>query len=67
MKEINERVKEMLAIEKRNVDDEFAYRSGIKDLKTLATEWDQLQEQAKEIEGKLEELENSRPRFVNIF
>lgn len=64
MKEINVRVKEMLVIEKRNVEEEFVYRSGIKDLKTLAIEWDQLQEQAKEIEAKLEELENSRPRFV---
>lgn len=64
MKDINVRTKEMLAIEKRNVDEEFVYRSGIKDLKTLATEWDQLQEQAKEIEDKLEEFENSRPRLV---
>lgn len=62
MKEINLRVKEMLSIDKRNVEEEFVYRSGIKDLKTLATEWDQLQEQAKEIEEKLEELESSRPR-----
>lgn len=66
MKEINARVKEMLTIEKRNVDEEFVYRSGIKDLKTLATEWDQLQEQAKEIDGKLEELENARPRLVSL-
>lgn len=62
MTEINATVKEMLVIEKRNIQEEFAYRSGLKDLKTLANEWDQLQEQAREIEGKLEELENSRPR-----
>lgn len=62
MKEINARVKEMLTIDKRNVEEEFVYRSGIKDLRTLVTEWDQLQEQAKEIEVKLEEFENSRPR-----
>lgn len=62
MKEINVRVKEMTTIEKRNVEEEFVYRSGIQDLRTLVIEWDQLQEQAKEIEEKLEELENSRPR-----
>lgn len=62
MQEINAKVKEMAAIEKRDVQEEFVYRSGIKDLNTLANEWDQLQEQAKEIEGKLQELENSRPR-----
>lgn len=67
MKELNSKVKEVTAIDKRTVEEEFIYRSGIKDLRTLASEWDQLQEQAKEIELKLEELENSRPRFVKIF
>ncbi|KAJ8967437.1 hypothetical protein NQ314_002885 [Rhamnusium bicolor] len=66
MQEISAKVKEMAAIEKRDIQEEFAYRSGIKDLNTLATEWDQLQEQAKEIEGKLQELENSRPSDVYL-
>lgn len=66
MQEINSKVKEMAAIEKRDIQEEFVYRSGIKDLNTLANEWDQLQEQAKEIEGKLQELENSRPRYSLI-
>ncbi|KAG5880732.1 hypothetical protein JTB14_026664 [Gonioctena quinquepunctata] len=66
MKEINGMVKEMLAIEKRDIQEEFAYRSGMKDLRDLAKEWDQLQEQAKEIEGKLEELEKSRPSDVYL-
>ncbi|XP_074030425.1 lysine-specific histone demethylase 1A isoform X2 [Leptinotarsa decemlineata] len=66
MKEINATVKEMLAIEKRNIEEEFAYRSGVKDLRDLANEWDQLQEQAKEIEDKLEELEKSKPSDVYL-
>ncbi|KAJ8943337.1 hypothetical protein NQ318_000552 [Aromia moschata] len=66
MQEIHTKVKEMAAIEKRDIHEEFAYRSGIKDLNTLASEWDQLQEQAKEIEGKLQELENSRPSDVYL-
>ncbi|XP_018564335.1 lysine-specific histone demethylase 1A [Anoplophora glabripennis] len=66
MQEINAKVKEMAVIEKRDIQEEFVYRSGIKDLNTLASEWDQLQEQAKEIEGKLQELENSRPSDVYL-
>ncbi|KAJ8979454.1 hypothetical protein NQ317_006768 [Molorchus minor] len=66
MQEIHEKVKEMAAIEKRDVQEEFAHRSGMKDLNALANEWDQLQEQAKEIETKLQELENSRPSDVYL-
>lgn len=62
MKELNDKVKEFAAIDKRDVQLEFAYRSGIKDLNACAKEWDQLQEQAKEIEEKLKELESNPPR-----
>ncbi|CAG9853971.1 unnamed protein product [Phyllotreta striolata] len=66
MKDIKKRVNEMAAMEKRNVDEQFAYASGLKDLKDLATQWDQLTEQAKEIEIKLEELENAKPSDVYL-
>lgn len=66
MKELNAKVKEFAAMEKRDVQVEFAYRSGLRDLNALAKEWDQLQEQAKEIEEKLKELESSPPRLVFI-
>lgn len=63
MQELNLKMKEYSGIEKRDVQTEFAYRSTLRDLNAYATEWDQLQEQAKEIEEKLKELENSPPRF----
>lgn len=66
MKEINCKVDKMAEIEKRNITEEFTYRSSLKDLRALANEWDQLQEQAKEIEGKLEELESSKPSDVYL-
>lgn len=66
MKELKEKVKECAAIEKRDVQMEFAYRSGMRDLHSCTKEWEQLQEQAKEIEEKLKELESSPPRSVLI-
>lgn len=64
MRELNAKVKEFAAMQNRDIQEEFAYRSGLRDLNALAKEWDQLQEQAKEIEDKLKELESSPPRFV---
>lgn len=64
MQEVSEKVKEFAAMEKRDIQVEFAYRSGLKDLNVYAKEWDQLQEQAKEIEEKLKDLESSPPRLV---
>ncbi|XP_066253757.1 lysine-specific histone demethylase 1A [Euwallacea similis] len=67
MQEINVKVKEMSSLEsKRNVDQEFVYRSGIRDLNALAREWDQLKAQEKEIEEKLAELEASPPSDVYL-
>lgn len=62
MAELNEKINEWAMLEKRDVQVEFAYRSGIKDMRTHASEWDQLQEQAKEIEEKLKALESNPPR-----
>lgn len=67
MREVKEKVKEFAAVEKRNVHIEFAYRSGLRDLRTYTKQWDQLQEQAKEIEEKLKDLESSPPRLVEYF
>lgn len=63
MIEAKEKVKELGGLEKRDIQLEFAYRSAIRDLHACAKEWDQLQEQANEIEDKLKELESSPPRY----
>lgn len=62
MTELNEKIKEFAAMEKRDIQTEFAYRSSLKDMRAYAVEWDQLQEQAKEIEEKLKALEANPPR-----
>lgn len=63
MQEIEKKVKQVSALEeKRDLDQEFTYRSGIRDLNALAKEWDQLKVKEKEIEDKLAELEASPPR-----
>lgn len=62
MIEAKEKVKELGALEKRDIQLEFAYRSALRDLHACSKEWDQLQEQANEIEEKLKELEGSPPR-----
>ncbi|XP_056645007.1 lysine-specific histone demethylase 1A isoform X1 [Diorhabda sublineata] len=66
MKEYKNVVEEMAAIEKRNIEEQFAYASSVKDLKDLANKWDALSNQAKEIEKKLEELEKSKPSDVYL-
>lgn len=62
MLELNDKIKELAGVEKRDVQLEFAYRSSLKDLRASATEWDQLKEQAEEIEEKLKALEANPPR-----
>nr|XP_022909614.1 lysine-specific histone demethylase 1A-like [Onthophagus taurus] len=66
MEELNDKVKDWAKIDKRDVQLEFAYRSGIRDLNACGKEWDLLKEQAKEIEEKLGELENSPPSDVYL-
>lgn len=62
MQQLHKTIKELGAIEKKDVQLEFAYRVAQKDLRTLASEWDQLKEQATEIEEKLQSLEGNPPR-----
>lgn len=65
MHEANLIFKEMgQCTEKRDTKTEFAYRSQLRDLHNCTQEWEQLQEQQKEIEEKLQELESSPPRYV---
>ncbi|CAH1131611.1 unnamed protein product [Ceutorhynchus assimilis] len=67
MKQINVQVKEVSNIEpKRDLKQEFTYRSGIRDLNVLAKEWDQLKVEEKEVEAKLAELEASPPSDVYL-
>ncbi|KAK9874784.1 hypothetical protein WA026_005590 [Henosepilachna vigintioctopunctata] len=66
IREASVKVKEFAAIEKRNVQLEFAYRSAVKDMNDYVKEWDQLQEQAREIEQKLKDLEASPPSDVYL-
>lgn len=63
MQEASRIYKEMAqSTEKRDTKSEFAYRSQLRDLHTCTYEWGQLNEQMKEIEEKLAELENTPPR-----
>ncbi|KAF7270664.1 hypothetical protein GWI33_016385 [Rhynchophorus ferrugineus] len=66
MQDINAKVQEVSKIDKRDLNQEFTYRSGMRDLNALAREWDQLKEQEKEIEDKLKELESSPPSDVYL-
>lgn len=62
MEEAQQKYKDLESLEHRDIELEFAYRSACRDLNAYAQEWDQLQEQTKEIENKLRDLENSPPR-----
>ncbi|KYB29466.1 putative lysine-specific histone demethylase 1-like Protein [Tribolium castaneum] len=66
MFETNAKIRELASVEKRDIQLEFAYRSTVRDLNSYSKEWDQLQEQAKEIEDKLKELEASPPSDVYL-
>ncbi|CAH0552810.1 unnamed protein product [Brassicogethes aeneus] len=66
MQDYHTKLKELEILENRDIQMEFAYRSNKRDLNTLATEWDELQQQAKEIEQKLNVLESSPPSDVYL-
>lgn len=66
IRETNEKIKELAAVEKRDIELEFAYRSTLKDLNVYNKTWDQLQEQAQEIEDKLKEIESTPPSDVYL-
>ncbi|MCL4129853.1 UNVERIFIED_CONTAM: hypothetical protein GTU68_035171 [Idotea baltica] len=50
----------------KDITNEFVYRAQLRDLNLSCKEWDQLVEQQKEIEGKLQELESSPPSDVYL-
>ncbi|XP_043481317.1 lysine-specific histone demethylase 1A [Leptopilina heterotoma] len=50
----------------RDITQEFVLRSKLRDLHNVCKEWDQLAEQQKEIEAKLQELEASPPSDVYL-
>ncbi|ERL91085.1 hypothetical protein D910_08427, partial [Dendroctonus ponderosae] len=62
MQEIHVKFKELSDLDdKRDLDQEFEFRSGRRDLNALAREWDELKVEEKDIEAKLAELEASPP------
>ncbi|XP_019753273.1 lysine-specific histone demethylase 1A isoform X3 [Dendroctonus ponderosae] len=66
MQEIHVKFKELSDLDdKRDLDQEFEFRSGRRDLNALAREWDELKVEEKDIEAKLAELEASPPRLFN--
>lgn len=66
MKALKEKIKELSKLDKRSVDAEFAYRSSIYDIKQCEKKFYQYQAQAKEIEEKLKQLEESPPSDVYL-
>lgn len=50
----------------RNITNEFVYRVKLRELQNSCKEWDQLVEQQREIEDKLQELEASSPSDVYL-
>lgn len=52
--------------EPRNITDEFVHRSKLRDLNNSCQEWDQMFEDQKEIENKLQELEAAPPSDVYL-
>ncbi|XP_042227036.1 lysine-specific histone demethylase 1A-like isoform X1 [Homarus americanus] len=50
----------------RNITNEFVYRVKLRELQNACKEWDQLVEQQREIEDKLQELEASSPSDVYL-
>ncbi|XP_019753274.1 lysine-specific histone demethylase 1A isoform X4 [Dendroctonus ponderosae] len=67
MQEIHVKFKELSDLDdKRDLDQEFEFRSGRRDLNALAREWDELKVEEKDIEAKLAELEASPPSDVYL-
>ncbi|EZA51288.1 Lysine-specific histone demethylase 1A, partial [Ooceraea biroi] len=68
--ELNKQYKEMSKTESklqtRDITQEFVLRSKMRDLHNACKEWDQLSDQQKEIEAKLQELEASPPSDVYL-
>ncbi|XP_033219519.1 lysine-specific histone demethylase 1A [Belonocnema kinseyi] len=65
--ELDKQYKEMSdSKQARDITQEFVLRSKLRDLHNVCKEWDQLAEQQKEIEAKLQELEASPPSDVYL-
>ncbi|XP_046616463.1 lysine-specific histone demethylase 1A [Neodiprion virginianus] len=66
--ELNKQYKEMSESksQSRDITQEFVIRSKMRDINNACKEWDQLAEQQKEIEAKLQELEASPPSDVYL-
>ncbi|XP_072753351.1 lysine-specific histone demethylase 1A [Anoplolepis gracilipes] len=66
--ELNKQYKEMTEskLQTREITQEFVLRSKLRDLHNACKEWDQLSDQQKEIEAKLQELEASPPSDVYL-
>ncbi|XP_032685296.1 lysine-specific histone demethylase 1A isoform X2 [Odontomachus brunneus] len=66
--ELNKQYKDMAECKPQNRDitQEFVLRSKLRDLHNACKEWDQLSDQQKEIEAKLQELEASPPSDVYL-
>ncbi|XP_025985884.1 lysine-specific histone demethylase 1A [Solenopsis invicta] len=66
--ELNKQYKEMTESKSqtRDITQEFVLRSKLRDLHNACKEWDQLSDQQKEIEAKLQELEASPPSDVYL-
>ncbi|XP_011873166.1 PREDICTED: lysine-specific histone demethylase 1A [Vollenhovia emeryi] len=66
--ELNKQYKEMTEskLPSRDITQEFVLRSKLRDLHNACKEWDQLSDQQKEIEAKLQELEASPPSDVYL-
>lgn len=66
--ELNKQYKEMAESKSqtRDITQEFVLRSKMRDLHNACKEWDQLSDQQKEIEAKLQELEASPPSDVYL-
>ncbi|XP_026279739.2 lysine-specific histone demethylase 1A [Frankliniella occidentalis] len=65
IQELHKQTQEFINI-KKNINEEFEARSKLRDLSHACREWDQLLEQQKEIEEKLQELEASPPSDVYL-
>ncbi|XP_043266805.1 lysine-specific histone demethylase 1A [Venturia canescens] len=66
--ELNKQHREMSEskLQSRDITQEFVLRSKLRDLHNACKEWDQLAEQQKEIEAKLQELEAAPPSDVYL-
>ncbi|XP_050446710.1 lysine-specific histone demethylase 1A [Cataglyphis hispanica] len=66
--ELNKQYKEMTEskLQTRDITQEFVLRSKLRDLHNACKEWDQLSDQQREIEAKLQELEASPPSDVYL-